>query len=39
MGKELVLTTEELAENEMLNNAIAYAVEKHRNGLRKGTKM
>lgn len=39
MGKELVLTTEELAENELLNNAIAFAVEKHKNGLRKGTKM
>lgn len=39
MGKELVLTPEELAENELLNNAIAFAVEKHKNGLRKGTKM
>ena len=39
MGKEIVLTSEELVENDMLNNAIAYAVEKHRNGLRKGTKM
>ena len=39
MAKEQVLTPEELAENEMLNNAIAYAVEKHRNGLRKGTNM
>ena len=39
MGKEIVLTPEELVENDMLNNAIAYAVEKHRNGLRKGTKM
>ena len=39
MGKEMVLTPEELAENELLNNAIAFAVEKHKNGLRKGTKM
>ena len=39
MGKERVLTPEELAENELLNNAIAFAVEKHKNGLRKGTKM
>ena len=39
MGKELVFTPEELAENELLNNAIAFAVEKHKNGLRKGTKM
>ena len=39
MGKEMVLTPEELAENELLNNAIAFAVEKHRNGLRKGTTM
>lgn len=39
MGKKIVLTPVELAENEILNNAIAYAVEKHRNGLRKGTKM
>ena len=39
MGKELVLTPEELAENELLNNAITFAVEKHKNGLRKGTKM
>ena len=29
----------ELAENELLNNAISFAVEKHKNGLRKGTKM
>ena len=39
MSKEMVLTPEELSENEMLNNAIAYAVEKHKKGLRKGTKM
>ena len=39
MGKEIVLTPEELVENDMLTNAIAYAVETHRNGLRKGTKM
>ena len=39
MGKEMVLTPDELAENELLNNAIAFAVEKHKNGLRKGTKM
>lgn len=39
MAKEQVLTPEELAENELLNNAISFAVEKHKNGLRKGTKM
>ncbi|MGM9520604.1 MAG: HD domain-containing protein [Phascolarctobacterium sp.] len=39
MSKKMVLTTEELAENELLNDAIAFAVEKHKNGLRKGTKM
>ena len=35
----MVLNPEELAENELLNNAISFAVEKHKNGLRKGTKM
>ena len=39
MEQEQVLTPEELAENELLNNAISFAVEKHKNGLRKGTKM
>ena len=39
MTKDLVLNPEELAENELLNNAISFAVEKHKNGLRKGTKM
>ena len=39
MEQEQVLTPEELAENELLNNAIRFAVEKHKNGLRKGTKM
>lgn len=39
MSKEMVLTPEELAENTMLNAAIAFAVAKHKNGLRKGTKM
>lgn len=39
MSKEMVLTPEELAENALLNAAIAFAVEKHKNGLRKGTKM
>lgn len=37
MSKELILTEAELLENEMLTNAIAYAVEMHRGGLRKGT--
>ena len=39
MGKEIILTSEEHAENELLNDAIAFAVEKHKDGLRKGTKM
>lgn len=39
MGKESILTNEEFAENKLLNDAIAFAVEKHRDGLRKGTKM
>lgn len=39
MAKDVVLTPEELAENDLLNNAISFAVEKHKNGLRKGTKM
>ena len=39
MGKEMILTSAEIAENKLLNNAIAFAIEKHRNGLRKGTTM
>ena len=39
MAEDVVLSPEELAENELLNNAISFAVEKHKNGLRKGTKM
>ena len=39
MSKEMVLTPEELAENTMLNGAIGFALAKHKNGLRKGTKM
>ena len=39
MGKEAMLTKTDLDENKMLNDAIAFAVEKHRNGLRKGTRM
>lgn len=37
MSKELVLTSNELAENELFNKAITFAVDKHKNGLRKGT--
>ena len=37
MSKELILSEAELLENEMLTNAIAYAVEMHKGGLRKGT--
>ena len=39
MAEDVVLSPEELAANELLNNAISFAVEKHKNGLRKGTKM
>ena len=39
MAEDVVLSPEELAENELFNNAISFAVEKHKNGLRKGTKM
>ena len=39
MAEDVVLSPEELAENELLNNAISFAVEKHKKGLRKGTKM
>lgn len=39
MGKEIILTSEEHAENELLNDAIPFVVEKHKDGLRKGTKM
>lgn len=35
--EKFVLTSDEKAKNELLNKAITYAVEKHRNGLRKGT--
>ena len=38
MSNEVKLTAEELADNAMLNDAIVYAVQKHRDGLRKGTK-
>ncbi len=38
MSNEVKLTAEELADNAMLNDAIIYAVQKHREGLRKGTK-
>lgn len=38
MSNEVKLTAEELAANAMLNDAIIYAVQKHRDGLRKGTK-
>lgn len=37
MSKEVILTKAEIAENELLNNAIAYALEQHKGGLRKGT--
>ena len=39
MAEDVVLSPEELAENELFNNAISFAVEKHKSGLRKGTKM
>ncbi len=37
MSKEIILSEAELLENEMLTNAIAYAVKMHKGGLRKGT--
>nr|WP_304259827.1 HD domain-containing protein [Phascolarctobacterium succinatutens] len=39
MAENIELTAQELAENELLNDAIAYAATMHRNGLRKGTTM
>ena len=36
MAENIELTAQELAENELLNDAIAYAATMHRNGLRKG---
>ena len=37
MSKEIILSEAELLENEMLTNAITYAVKMHKGGLRKGT--
>lgn len=37
MTKKVVLTEAEVLENELLNDAIAYAVKMHKDGLRKGT--
>ena len=39
MSKEIILSEAEVLENELLNDAIAYAVKMHRTGLRKGTNM
>ena len=39
MAENIELTAQELAENELLNDAIAYAAVMHRSGLRKGTTM
>lgn len=39
MAENIELTAQELAENELLNDAIAYATAMHRSGLRKGTNM
>ena len=39
MAENIELTAQELAENELLNDAIAYAAAMHRSGLRKGTTM
>ena len=39
MAEDIELTAQELAENELLNDAIAYAAAMHRSGLRKGTTM
>ena len=39
MAENIELTAQELAENELLNDAIAYAATMHRNGLRKGMTM
>ena len=37
MAENIELTVQGRAENELLNDAIAYAATMHRNGLRKGT--
>lgn len=39
MAENIELTAQELAENELLNDAITYAAAMHRSGLRKGTTM
>lgn len=39
MAENIELTVQERAENELLNDAIAYAAVMHRSGLRKGTTM
>ena len=39
MAENIELTAQERAENELLNDAIAYAATMHRSGLRKGTSM
>ncbi len=39
MAENIELTAQDLADNALLNDAIAYAVSQHRNGLRKGTAM
>lgn len=39
MAENIELTAQELVENELLNDAIAYAATMHRSGLRKGTTM
>lgn len=39
MAENIELTVQERTENELLNDAIAYASTMHRSGLRKGTTM
>ena len=39
MAENIELTVQERTENELLNDAIAYAATMHRSGLRKGTTM
>ncbi len=39
MAEKIELTEQDIADNELLNEAIAYAVNQHRDGLRKGTTM
>lgn len=39
MAENIELTAQELAENELLNDAIVYAAVMHRSALRKGTSM